>query len=295
MTAFEPMIPAAPGRFSTMNCSCQRSPSFCASSRAITSTPPPAATGTMMRTTWSGYSARAASGAASIRPSTSSIRRIARPPWTAHPRQMRRRVQSLGPPCYARAHGEHISADGLQLRAAEHVTRCGGAGARCAGAARILVEPERLDCAGLRARSGKNRDPLLSPTAIPTAMRFACAIASCGRNRARPPTCFIRSASASNDVVLVRAADTAAALRHHARRRRSRHCLQRQLDAQGGATGRTGSFDQGQGHRRAGADARLRNLGKHPGDPETRFRHRCAFSPCTARAAPRLRTPTSTR
>ena len=57
--ALLPMMPAAPGRFSTTKVWCKRSPSFCASIRAITSTPPPAATGTMICTGLSGYSARA--------------------------------------------------------------------------------------------------------------------------------------------------------------------------------------------------------------------------------------------
>jgi hypothetical protein len=49
-----PITPAAPARFSTTNCWPNRSLSFCASIRAITSTPPPAATGTTMRTSRSG-------------------------------------------------------------------------------------------------------------------------------------------------------------------------------------------------------------------------------------------------
>src|SRR5262245_55815755 len=66
MTNFEPITPAAPGRFSTKKLCPSRSESFCAISRAITSTPPPAATGTTTRTGRSGYSACAAADASII-------------------------------------------------------------------------------------------------------------------------------------------------------------------------------------------------------------------------------------
>ena len=46
-----PMLPPAPAMFSTMNCWPRRSDSFCPISRAMTSVGPPAANGTMMRTT----------------------------------------------------------------------------------------------------------------------------------------------------------------------------------------------------------------------------------------------------
>src|SRR4051794_17850038 len=70
------MTPAAPGRFSTMNCWCSRSPRCCARSRAMTSTPPPAATGTTILTGLSGYWARAGEAAAAANRAASAIFRI---------------------------------------------------------------------------------------------------------------------------------------------------------------------------------------------------------------------------
>ena len=50
ITALVPITPAAPARFSTTNCWPHRSLRCCASMRAMTSMPPPAATDTTMRT-----------------------------------------------------------------------------------------------------------------------------------------------------------------------------------------------------------------------------------------------------
>src|SRR5262249_35953942 len=70
------MLPAAPGRLSTTTGLPQRSPSFCATSRAMMSTPPPGANPTSMRTGFAGYCAPAPSGASAAATAVSAAMRI---------------------------------------------------------------------------------------------------------------------------------------------------------------------------------------------------------------------------
>ena len=65
-TTSDPMLPPAPGRLSTMNCWLNDSESLAATSRAVTSTPPPDTAPTMIRTGRDGYGCAPAQIAANI-------------------------------------------------------------------------------------------------------------------------------------------------------------------------------------------------------------------------------------
>ena len=58
-----PIVPAAPGRLSTMTCCPQRSVSFAATARAVMSVPPPGTKGPMRRTGFVGYLSTSADAA----------------------------------------------------------------------------------------------------------------------------------------------------------------------------------------------------------------------------------------
>ena len=147
------------------------------------------------------------------------------------------------------------NADESHLRAASNVARCRGAGARAARRASLLLEPERLDCAGLRARSRQDRDPLhrrrrsRQRCGLALLWRAAGALEPGGQS-----VPFARRVAERRGPV--RAADVAAALRRHARRGRRGHRLRRQLDAQAGAARRARPLDESESRGDARADAR---------------------------------------
>ncbi|MFJ0639712.1 hypothetical protein WLU61_11515 [Bordetella bronchiseptica] len=68
-TMFEPMLPPAPGLFSTTTVCPRTSVSCLATSRPSVSTAPPGANGTTMRIGWPGQASAAAAGAADRPPS----------------------------------------------------------------------------------------------------------------------------------------------------------------------------------------------------------------------------------
>ena len=153
------------------------------------------------------------------------------------------------------------------IRSAPQHRRRGGARARPARAAHSVVGRQRLDPRRARPRAGQGRDPIRRRRQAGHAADRVDLPRAESSARSPPPTCSVRSASATRRCGALSDADDPRALHRDAGLACRRRVVLRQLDAGAVALGRADQGVARQGGRGAGADARLRDLGKIPDHP----------------------------